>query len=135
MRAQKSILSKLPYYSKLTVLQLSTSFDDTLSYLLTTALSSYQLEKVCNTALPKDEFQESINNHIPKGHTFRGFPIQFSHRIPTRMMLYFLKSKMGLNILECRGDHVRHAVRCKIYLYPENTCSVWVCIAASFVAN
>ena len=113
----------------------TTIFDDNLSYLLSSALSSYEMERVVGTTVSTDDFQQSIKHYVTEGHTFLGLPIQFSHRSPTRIMLYLLKAKIGISILECRGDHVRHALRCKIYAYPENTTSVWICLASTHVSN
>lgn len=54
---------------------LKTHWDDKLSYLLQTALSNYEFERVSGTTFANDEFQASIKNYVPEGHTFKAFPI------------------------------------------------------------
>ena len=31
-----------------------------------------------------------------------------------------------------RGDQLKHAIRVKIVVYPENVCAIWVMIAARY---
>lgn len=71
---------------------LTTQWDDNLCYLLTPALSAYELERcVAMTSAGNKEFQEAIQWAVPQGHTFKGFPIQFVHRNPHRMFSTCLK--------------------------------------------
>ena len=39
---------------------------------------------------------------------------------------------MCADIIGCRGDCVRHAVRVKLYPYPEDVCAVWVMFAVKY---
>ena len=39
---------------------------------------------------------------------------------------------MCVDIIGCRGDHVRHALRVKFYPYPEDVCAVWVMFAVKY---
>jgi len=32
-------------------------------------------------------------------------------------------------IINCRGDQVRHAVRVRVYIYPESTSATWLMFA------
>jgi centrosomal protein CEP76 len=55
---------------------LLTNWDSQLSYLLQTALSNYEFERISQgSTFANDEFQASIQNYVPEGHTFKAFPI------------------------------------------------------------
>lgn len=71
---------------------------------------------------------------LAKGFTFKGFPQLFSHAMPSRVLFGLLKANVALDILQVRGEHVRHAVRCKIVNFPEDVRAVWVMIAVKFKA-
>lgn len=80
-----------------------------------------------------DEFQASIKNHVPEGHTFKAFPIQFTHYDIERMIHHIYNNKVGKDIIMVRGsDQVKHALRVKVVVYPENIVAVWVIIAVRF---
>ncbi|PRP75204.1 centrosomal protein [Planoprotostelium fungivorum] len=116
-------------------LGLMTFFDDDLSYLLSSAISVYETERITGTTLGgmMADFQHSIKRVVPEGHTFLGFPLQFSHRSPRKMMVALLRSKVGVDILECKGDQARHALRAKVYAYPEGRNAVWIMLAVRFI--
>ena len=59
---------------------MNTTWDDELCYILTPALSAYELEHCTGISAGNEEFQQAIRRAIPDGHTFKGFPIQFVHR-------------------------------------------------------
>jgi len=59
---------------------LSTVWDDELCYLLSPALSAYEMDRTVGVCAGNEEFQEAIHNVVPEGHTFKGFPIQLVHR-------------------------------------------------------
>lgn len=75
---------------------LATQWDSQLSYLLQTALANYEFERICKYLISafsqlilllliagqtfaNEEFQASIKNYVPEGHSFKAFPIQFKH--------------------------------------------------------
>ena len=67
-------------------LGLATVWDDDLSYLLNSALSSYETERCLGVAgIGIEEFQEAIHKAVPDGHTFKGFPLQVPHRNPLKL--------------------------------------------------
>eukprot|EP00105_Crassostrea_gigas_P015727 XP_011432820.1 PREDICTED: centrosomal protein of 76 kDa-like [Crassostrea gigas] len=113
-------------------LGLTTNFDDQLSYLLTPALAAYELERVTGISAGNEEFQDSIKQAVPDGHTFKGYPIQFSHRNAKRAFATCLKSPVCEEIINCRGDHVRLGVRVKVYPYPENAIATWIMFACKY---
>lgn len=94
---------------------LSTNWDGQLSYLLQTALSNYEFERISKSiwfapfylfltyiggqTFANDEFQASIKNYVPEGHTFKAFPIQFTHFNTERMLIHLMQNKVGKEIL------------------------------------
>ena len=65
-------------------LGLSTVWDDHLCYLLAPALASYELERSVGVSAGNEEFQDAVRGYVQEGHTFKGFPIQLTHRSPHR---------------------------------------------------
>ena len=53
---------------------LATTWDQQLSYLLSTALSNYEFERVGGGNFATEEFQHGIKHYVPEGHTFKAFP-------------------------------------------------------------
>nr|XP_043890822.1 centrosomal protein of 76 kDa isoform X2 [Solea senegalensis] len=60
-------------------LELATVWDDHLSYLLSSALSAYELERCTGVSCGNEEFQDALRRALADGHTFKGFPIHFLH--------------------------------------------------------
>lgn len=42
------------------------------------------------------------------------------------------RSPFCKDIVGCRGDHVRLAVRVRVFAYPENACAVWLMFACKY---
>ena len=66
---------------------------------------------------------------MPEGHTFKAFPIQFTHFDTDRMIQHIYSNKTGQEIFLQKGDQARHAIRIKIVQFPENIAAVWVMFA------
>ncbi|XP_032225955.2 centrosomal protein of 76 kDa [Nematostella vectensis] len=113
-------------------LGLSTSWDDELCHILSPALASYELEHSTGVSVGNEEFQHAIRRAIPDGHTFKGFPIQFVHRNARRAFATCLRSPICEEIISCRGDNVRLAVRVRVFTYPENACATWIMFAVKY---
>nr|XP_034981273.1 centrosomal protein of 76 kDa isoform X2 [Zootoca vivipara] len=113
-------------------LGLSTVWDDQLSYLLSPALAAYELERTTGVSSGNEEFQDAIRRAVPNGHTFKGFPIHFVHRNARRAFAACLRSPFCDEILCCRGDQVRLAVRVRVFTYPESACAVWIMFACKY---
>ena len=112
---------------------LPTNWDQQLSYLLQIALSNYEFERVSGSTFANEEFQSCIKNYVPEGHTFKAFPIQFTHFDTERMIHHIYQNKIGKEILMHKGsDQVRLALRVKVVPYPENVCAVWVIVAVRY---
>ncbi|XP_055768238.1 centrosomal protein of 76 kDa-like [Salvelinus fontinalis] len=113
-------------------LGLATVWDDHLSYVLSSALAAYELERCTGTSCGNEEFQDAVRRAVPDGHTFKGFPIHFLHRNARRAFATCLRSPFCDEIVCCRGDHVRLAVRVRVFAYPESACAVWVMFACKY---
>ncbi|XP_060905695.1 centrosomal protein of 76 kDa [Labrus mixtus] len=113
-------------------LELATVWDDHLSYLLSSALSAYELERCTGVSCGNEEFQDAVRRAVPDGHTFKGFPIHFLHRNARRAFATCLRSSVCEEIVCCRGDHVRLAVRVRVFAFPENACAVWLMFACKY---
>lgn len=96
-------------------------------------MSNYEFERISGQTFADDEFQASIKNYVPEGHTFKAFPIQFTHYDTERIIHHIFSNKVGKEIIMIKGsDQVRHAIRVKVVVYPENISAVWVVIAARY---
>ncbi|XP_028986079.1 centrosomal protein of 76 kDa isoform X2 [Betta splendens] len=115
-------------------LGLATVWDDHLSYLLSSALSAYELERCSGVSCGNEEFQDAVRRAVPDGHTFKGFPIHFLHCNARRAFATCLKSPFCEEIVCCRGDHMRLAVRVRVFVYPENACAVWLMFACKYLS-
>ncbi|KAM6967806.1 centrosomal protein of 76 kDa [Aplochiton taeniatus] len=113
-------------------LELATVWDDHLSYLLSSALSAYEQERCVGVTRGNEEFQDAVRRAVPDGHTFKGFPIHFLHRHARRAFTTCLRSPFCDEIVCCRGDHVRLAVRVRVFAYPESACAVWIMFACKY---
>ncbi|XP_070406947.1 centrosomal protein of 76 kDa isoform X2 [Nothobranchius furzeri] len=113
-------------------LDLATVWDDHLSYLLSSALSAYETERCTGVSCGNEEFQDAVRRAVPDGHTFKGFPIHFLHRNARRAFATCLRSPFCEEIVSCRGDHVRLAVRVRVFVYPENAFAVWLMFACKY---
>jgi centrosomal protein CEP76 len=47
-------------------------------------------------------------------------------------MHHIYNNKVGKEILTARGDQMKHAIRVKIVVYPENVSAVWIMLAVRF---
>ncbi|XP_054841418.1 centrosomal protein of 76 kDa [Eublepharis macularius] len=110
----------------------ATVWDDQLSYLLSPALAAYELERTTSISSGNEEFQDAIRRAVPDGHTFKGFPIHFVYRNARRAFATCLRSPFCEEIVCCRGDQVRLAVRVRVFAYPESACAVWIMFACKY---
>lgn len=46
--------------------------------------------------------------------------------------LLLFRSSFCQEIVGCRGDSVRLAVRVRVFVYPENACAVWLMLACKY---
>ncbi|MEQ2185212.1 hypothetical protein GOODEAATRI_015939, partial [Goodea atripinnis] len=77
----------------------ATVWDDHLSYLLSSALSAYEMERCTGVSCGNEEFQDAVRRAVPDGHTFKGFPIHFLHHNARRAFATCLRSDIIPNTL------------------------------------
>ena len=96
------------------------------------ALASYEMERVTGLSVGNEEFDQAVKLAIPDGHSFKAFPIQLIHKNPRKAFSSCLKSSVCEEIISCRGDQVKLALRVKVYTYPESTIATWVMLACRY---
>ena len=107
-----------------------TLWDNSLSYLLMPALAAYETEQIANCSNCSDqEFKSSIRRAVPRGHTFKAFPQQFTHVSADRMIARLVADPVCKDILSTRFNDAKFAIRCRVTLYPEDVVACWVMIA------
>jgi centrosomal protein CEP76 len=111
---------------------LTTNWDDNLSYILSPALAWYENERVTGMSIGNEEFDQAIKLAIPDGHTFKAFPIQFIHKNARKIFAYSLKKSICEEILTCRGDQVKLALRVRVFTYPDSAIATWVMFACRY---
>jgi len=114
---------------------LTTSWDDDLSFFLAPALTAYETERVTGTLFGNSDFQAVVKRHIPKGHSFKGYPTMFNHCNPERIMHAIRRSPIAKDILKIRADHTHFALRVKLVPFPENVVALWVMLCVRFRAS
>jgi centrosomal protein CEP76 len=111
---------------------LTTSFDDSLSYILSPALDAYEMERLTGVSIGNEEFQQSVKNAVPQGHSFKGYPIMFNSTAIDPILSSLEEGAVSSDIISTVGDRCAFAVRAKVKAFPENVCAVWVMIAVKF---
>lgn len=69
-----------------------------------------------------EEFQDSIKQAVPDGHTFKGYPIQFSHRNARKAFATCLRLALSLEkiIIERLYSHFQRV--CALVLLKKGVC-------------
>jgi len=129
-RVESELRAQIAQYRR--ALGLGITWNTEVSQILVQCLASYEMERSsgvsCNTA----DFQHNIKRAIPKGHTFKGYPLQFAHADASAIMEECGRDPTAVEVLRARGDHVRHSLHVKIFPYPEDTIALWVMLAVTF---
>lgn len=118
--------------------------------------SSEWQDRLTGAAVGGGEFAAAVQRAVPRGFGFRGFPVQFNHASPARMMAALLAAPVAREILHVRiltrcmqrisrscvppipssaaqmrsEPGTAFCLRCKVFLYAEDTAAVWVMLAA-----
>lgn len=113
-----------------------TVFDSNLSYLLAPALAGYEMER-CGNGIGSnylEDFQNAIRRTVPTGHCFKGFPTFYNHLNVQEIFKYLSNgsSPSSQEVLLTRGEHLKFALRVRVYTYAEDTVAVWVMICAIY---
>eukprot|EP00043_Microstomoeca_roanoka_P017855 m.187716 g.187716 ORF g.187716 m.187716 type:complete len:719 (+) comp16715_c1_seq3:49-2205(+) len=114
-------------------LGLTTRFDAGLEQVLSPALVSYEFENAHGVVVGNEEFKQAIKHKIPQGHSFKGFPFEVRTLEPNDAFRECALSYIGKDVLEAHGDQVWHAIRCRVYTYPEDVVVVWVMLACRYL--
>lgn len=130
MDIEKELKAKVSKFRK--ALELKTSWDGKLSHLISPALVNYEMERISNLTYGNEEFKSSVKSYVPEGFTFKAYPFQISDLDVDKMFGCILTNEIGKDILNTRGDMVTFAVRCKIYLYPQDIYSVWIMLSTKY---
>ncbi len=62
----------------------------------------------------------------------QGYPLQVLHVNASRAMRAALKSSICQQIVSCRGDFVRLALRARVYSVAESVCATWIMVACTY---
>jgi len=112
-----------------------TSWDSDLSYMLTPALDAYENERVLGVSSDSNDFATIVRKQIPKGHSFKGYPLFATNRDPRQMLNALVSSPVASDILNTQSDDsTRFALRVSVFAYPENAHAIWVMLAVRFRA-
>ena len=84
--------------------------------MLSPALYNYELDRVTGLTFGNQEFQSCIKNYVPEGHTFKGYPSQFTHTNADQIIQTFRNSAIATDILNTAGDEVRFALKLQVEL-------------------
>eukprot|EP01022_Parablepharisma_sp_SALTPOND_P025469 TRINITY_DN594_c0_g1_i1.p1 TRINITY_DN594_c0_g1~~TRINITY_DN594_c0_g1_i1.p1 ORF type:complete len:663 (-),score=32.86 TRINITY_DN594_c0_g1_i1:2653-4641(-) len=132
-KVETFVKEKLVDY-RMSAMLASSTFDESLSYMLGPALSNYELERVCGLTFGNDEFKAAITQAVPDGHMFKAFPIQTQGADPQKVFAGLMQNKVAREILDTKGDLVRFAVRAKVTVYPEDVVAIWTILAVRYRA-
>jgi len=118
-----------------------TKFDTHLASVFAQALSKSELRRrgasssTPQSALDQQQstelFQQCVRGFV-EGHTFKGLPLCLSHLDANKALSAALQVPVGKTVIECPFDGAQHAVRAKVYLFPEGVVACWVMIGVKY---
>ncbi|CAE1331351.1 CEP76 [Acanthosepion pharaonis] len=111
---------------------LTTQWDDQLSYLLLSRLHYFENERITGNSSGTQEFKDALQKMMLDEQEFNGFPIQQKHLNMHLLFKESMKSSKCQQIIQCRGDNVRHAVSVCVFPYPEDVCATWTMYACIY---
>ena len=125
---------------------LQTHFDNQLGLVLQSALSAYELDRTLGVTVGHVDFQCAVKRYVFPGECFKAYPTCFSHANPNTIYAALRQAAAAREVMMAQSSvtsrsaatervATRHAVRAKIFAYPEGTMSVWVIVAACFTGN
>ena len=114
--------------------ELTTHWDEQLSYILAPSLVAYEAEREMGCVLANEDFQQAVRHHVKAGHTFKGYPVQFNSCEAGKVFRHCIKSDLCQEIVTCRGDSLQFAVRTRVSCYPDEVFAVWVMWACHYAS-
>lgn len=116
-------------------LGLPTRWDESLAAVSAQALTGYEEQRTKGpdaATVDFGTFHACVKGVIGDGMTFKGFPINVGHIGETRIVSLLQAAAAGREVLQLNADDVRHAIRVRIFAFPEGLVSVWVMFAARY---
>lgn len=110
-----------------------TRFSDTLTSILGTALTCYELNKSTGNTIESDSFKAAIKASIPDGHVFKAFPLQTNHRNAVAFFELMKNDPTGESVVSAVGDQLAFAVRARVVAFPEGVRAVWLILGVHYV--
>ncbi|KAL3149182.1 Centrosomal protein of 76 kDa [Trebouxia sp. C0010 RCD-2024] len=110
-----------------------THWDEGMAFLLMPSLAAYEQEAVTGQpAAGNDDFQQCLRRSIPAGCMFKGFPQHHRTLSPSGIVQGMLKEATIRDILKTQMTDISFALRLKVFMYPEQVCSVWLMLAFKY---
>lgn len=110
-----------------------TRFSDSLTSILGTALTCYELNKSTGNTIESESFKAAIKSSIPDGHIFKAFPLQTNHTNAVSFFELVKNDPTGETVVSAAGDQLAFAVRAKVVAFPEGVRAVWLIVGVHFV--
>ena len=77
-------------------------------------------------------FHSCVKGMLGEGRSFKGFPINVTHVGEKKIINSILASPVGKELTEFSGEDLKHALRVRVFAYPEGILSVWVMLALRY---
>lgn len=110
----------------------TTAFDDDLTYSLSQALNSYEVQRTTGKTEDFSLFELCVKGILGPGKTFKAIPINVAHTDDGSIASAIQTNAAGKEILETVADDVKYGIRARVYPFPEGVCSVWVIVAVAY---
>ena len=122
---------KICYYRESTLMS-RTEFDESMSYILTPAVSKWEIEKVYELKSSQEELVAAIYNVIPDGHIFKAFPVETRSINPQEVFSNVMQNKITKNMIDTNSNELKFALKTKVTPYPEKITVVWTILAITY---
>ncbi|CAG7787087.1 unnamed protein product [Allacma fusca] len=112
---------------------LHTTWDTALSRVLGQELARYELEASTGSHGLPGYFQAAVLKIIPGGYELKGYPWHGNVENNSQIFQSLKRNPKCQEIMLCRGNDVRFALRVQVFAYPEDVICVRLMIACRFV--
>ena len=76
-------------------------------------------------------FEQCVRGFV-EGHTFKGLPLCMPHVDAGKVLSAALQVPVGKTVIDCPFDGAVHAVRAKVFLFPEGVMACWVMLGVKY---
>ena len=114
---------------------LTCSWNENMAHILRQSLWRLEMQKLgyeCTNSA--NHFELGVQRMIPKGHSFRAFPLNFSFFHSMTLFEKLKEISYCREILLTRGNNVRMALNVQIFPYGDEIASMWIIIAVESLA-